>query len=141
MTVRDNIDAAIEAALLTVPGPARVDIDPPGEPDTFPDLAVFKGPDREIEREAHLSRREGLYTVEGSIENATSTARAELTALHAAAVAALMADQTLGGVVEMIDPGDCRWAPRRLVDLPILTFAQDFTIQFVTVRDNPALPA
>ena len=140
-TVRDMIDDGIVAALETVPGPSVVEIDPAGEPDTFPDLAVFKGPDREIEREADLTRREGLFTVEGSIENVSPTARAELTALHAAAVAALMADQTLGGVVELIDPGDCRWAPRRLVDLPILTFAQDFSIQFVTRRDNPALPA
>ena len=141
MTVRDDIDDGIEAALLTVPGPRGVDFDPPGEPDTFPDLAVFRGNDSEIEREANLSRREGLFTVEGSVQNTGRAARQDLTALHAATVAAMMVDQTLGDVVEMIDPGDCRWMPRTLADVPILTFAQDFTIQFVTLRDNPALPA
>ena len=141
MTVRDDIDDGIEAALLTVPGPRGVDFDPPGEPDTFPDLAVFRGNDHEIERESHLSRRVGLFTVEGSVQNTGRAARRDLTALHAAAVAAMMADQTLGDVVEMIDPGDCRWMPRKLTDISILTFAQDFDIQFVTARDNPAQPA
>lgn len=140
-TVRDMIDDGLEAALSTVSGPRAIDFDPPGEPDTFPDLAVFRGADREIEREAHLSRREGVFTVEGSVQNIGRDARTDLTALHAASVAAIMIDQTLGGIVELIDPTDCRWMPRRLADTSILTFAQDFVIQFVTVRNDPALPA
>lgn len=142
-TVRDQIVDAIEQALATVPGPYGVEIDPPGEPDVFPHLAVFRGNDREIEREAHLSRREGMFTVEGTVEGGGRDADSARTALHAASVAALMADQTLGldGMVEMIDPADCRWHPVPFASSARLMFAQDFIVQFVTVRNDPAQPA
>jgi hypothetical protein len=141
-TVRDNIDEGLEAALLVVPAIDVVDFDPPGEPDTFPNLAVFRSHDREIEREQYLSRRVGIYTVEGTIASGGGkAANAERTALHAAVVAAIMADQSLGDVVELIDPTDCRWMRAPFASVPRLMFSQDFEIQFVTARDNPALPA
>lgn len=142
MTVRDTIDAKVETALLTVPAIDTVDIEPAGDPDIFPNVALFHSGDREIEREAGLTRREMTLTVEGCIEEGDGAlASADRHALHAACVAAIMADDTLGGTVEMVDPTDLRLSTPVLASLRRLAFSQDFRVQFVTSRINPAQPA
>ena len=52
-----------------------------------------------------------------------------------------MADETLGGTVELIDDDELRMFTATLASARRLGFAQDFTIQFTTSRGNPALPA
>lgn len=141
-TVLDMIDDGVEAALLTIGGIDMVDIEPSGEPDTFPNLAIFQGSNRLLEREAGLQRREMILRVEGTIERGDGReARAERNALHAETVRAIMEDETLGGVVELIEPGDTQFTPAPFASVERLMFSQDFLIQFVTNRTNPALPA
>lgn len=141
MTVRDTIDAAIAAALAGVVPAEAIEFEPEGDPAAFPGLAVFVHGDGVIEREAILDRSEMNLTVEGYVrEGGGTVGKAARNLLHAQAVAALLADDTLGGTVELIEPGDRRNTRLEFDQLGRLTFAQDFTIQFTTLRANPALP-
>lgn len=140
MTVRDEIDAAIATALTGLA--PEIEFEPAGDPSQFPSLAVFAGGHVVIDREAGVTRYESEFTIEGYVEGDGGTApSAERNALQAAVVAAIMADETLGGNVELLDDADCRFATATLASVRRLMFAQDFTIQFTTSRGNPALPA
>ena len=142
-TVRDDIDDAIEAALVDVLGdPAAIEFEPNGDPGVYPSLAIFNHGDRLIEQDSVSERRSMDLTIEGYVAGAGSRegvrARNDL---HARAVAAIMADEQLGGLVELIDAGDLRRTTLQFDVGGRLTFAQDLTIQFTTLRGNPALPA
>lgn len=141
-TIADGIDAAIEAALGTVPGNPEIEVEPAGEPSRFPALGVHGGGWRPIEYETDLIRWQmGLY-VEGFVEGGGGKApTAARNRLHADAVAAIMADETLAGLVELIEPADLERFTAVLASERRLGFGQNFTVQFTTSRTNPALPA
>lgn len=141
-TLADDIDAAISAALATVPGDPEIEVEPAGDPSRFPALGVYNGGWRPLEREAGLIRWEMTLFVEGFVQGGGGAApTAARNALHAAAVAAIMADETLGGLVELIDLGDLNKSSAVMASQRRLSFGQDFLIQFTTSRTNPALPA
>lgn len=142
-TVRDDIDDALEAALTEVVGdPAAIEFEPNGDPGVYPSLAIFNHGDRLIEQDALCERRSMDLTVEGYVAGAgTREGVRARNDLHARAVAAIMAEEQLGGLVELIEPGECRRTTLQFDVGGRLTFAQDFTIQFTTSRGNPALPA
>lgn len=140
MTVRDRIDAAIQSAVAWLE--IEVEIEPIGDPSQFPGLAVFIGGHAVLEREATLTRYQGEFTIEGYVEGSFGEAPvAERNALQARVVEAIMADETLGGTVELVEDADCRFATATLAEVRRLMFAQDFVIQFTTARGNPANPA
>lgn len=140
MTVRDRIDAAIAKALADLA--PEIEFEPAGDPSQFPSLAVFTGGHVVVEREAGTTRYESEFTIEGYVEGDGGAApTAERNALQAKVVAAIMADETLDGSIELIDDADCRFATATLASVRRLMFAQDFTIQFTTSRGDPALPA
>lgn len=142
-TVIDGITSAIVAVLgpvLSYPG-ALVELEPVGDPDVFPALAVLVGNGEPLEREQALIRWEMVVTIEGYAERGDGkVASAERAALHAASIAALMADDQLGGRVENIDPAGWRYFTADLASKRRLGFSQDFAVQFTTSRTNPALP-
>ncbi|MEE2915929.1 MAG: hypothetical protein VYB32_02540 [Pseudomonadota bacterium] len=140
MTVRDTILAAIAAPLTDLAD--EVEIEPAGDPIADIALGITMSGDHVIEREADLTRRVMTVTVDGFVVGdggAAPTARR--LQLHASVVAALMADETLGGTVELIDDADLRLFTATLSSARRLAFAQDFEIQFTTSRRDPALPA
>jgi hypothetical protein len=140
MTVRDRILTAIVAALEGLA--PEIEIEPSGDPSEFPSIALIDSGHTVLEREATLTRREMALTVSGFVEGEGGDApSAERSALHAAIVAAIMADETLGGVVELVDDGDLRMSTAVLASQRRLGFDQDFAIQFTTSRINPAQPA
>jgi len=142
MTVADQIDAAIAAALANVSGDPEIEIEPAGDPSRFPALGVYGGDWQAIEYEADRIRWEMLLYVEGYVQGGGGAApTAERNALHAETVSAIMSDATLAALVELIDPGDVRRSTALLADQRRLSFGQDFKIQFTTSRTNPALPA
>ena len=139
-TVRDRIDAAIGAALGTVLPAASIEFEPEGDANAFPGLAIYVHGDQSIEREAVIDRRSLELTVEGYVaEGGGTDGKAARNDLHSRAVAALMADDTLGGLVELIEPGDRRNTRLEFDQIGRLTFAQDFTLQFTTSRRDPAV--
>ena len=140
MTVRDEINAKVSEALNWLEN--EVEVEPIGDPSTFPALAIFTGGSVVLEREATLTRYQGEFTIEGYVEGCDGDApTAERNALHARVVAAIMADETLGGTVELVEDADCRFATATLASARRLMFAQDFSIQFTTARGDPARPA
>ncbi|WP_267396559.1 MULTISPECIES: hypothetical protein [unclassified Sphingomonas] len=140
LTVRDLIISAIETAIA--PLAREVEVEPAGDPSVFPGLGITDGGHRVLEREVMITRRAMTVTVDGFVEGGGGKApTAERNALLAHVVAAIMADETLGGTVELIEDGDLRLFTATLASVRRLGFAQDFTIQFTTSRADPALPA
>jgi hypothetical protein len=145
MTVIDSITNYALAGLSAIPtltDPDAVELEPAGDPDIFPSLGVMITDAAPIERECTLTRWKMGLTVEGFVENGTGEqASQDRTALHAAAVAALMADDRFGGLIELIEPEGFRFVTAELASKRRLAFVQDFSIEFTTSRTNPALPA
>jgi len=140
MTVRDQILAAIEAAIADLA--TEVEVEPAGDPSEFPALGITDGGHTVLEHEASLTRRSMTVTIDGFVDGAGGKVpTAERNTLAAAVVAALLADETLGSLVEIIDDGDYRPVTATLSSVRRLGFTQDFEIQFSTSRADPALPA
>ena len=140
LTVRDLILAAVVAAIEGLA--PEIEIEPAGDPSVFPSIGIFDNGHIVIEREAFATRREMALLIEGYVDGGDGAApTAERNALAAAIVTALLADETLGGVAELVDDGDLRNSTAVLASQRRLGFAQDFAIQFTTSRANPALPA
>ena len=140
MTLRDQILAAIVAALGDLA--PEVEIEPMGDPSIYPSLGISDRGHSVLERDAVATRREMQLSIEGYVEGGGGEApTAERNALHAAIVGALLIDETLAELVELIDDGDLQMWTATLASERRLGFAQDFAIQFTTSRTNPALPA
>lgn len=141
-TRRDIIDDRLAAALAAVTSVTTIEIEPEGDPDAFPSLALYQHGDAPIGNEYPLIRFEGDYTLSGAVERGGGAdAVAERNDLHAAAVRAIMADEQLGGAIELIEWGQLRKGRFELSSSGRLTFDQDFKVQFTTSRTDPALPA
>jgi hypothetical protein len=114
---------------------------PSGDPAAYPALHVYDNGDEPIEAETDTSRLQLAITVEGYVEGeGGATTHDEMIELHSATVAALCADDgALGGLVELIEiAGQRRVQLAPLAETRRIAFAQDFTIQFATVRGDPA---
>jgi hypothetical protein len=141
-TIRTEIRTRLAACLATVLSPDAVEVDPEGDPATFPGLALFDQGDRLMEREAMLERRLGDFSIEGYVQRGGGAdASAERDKLHADAVAAIMVDDTLGNLVELIEPGDNRKHVARFAEAGRLAFVLDLSVQFTTLRTDPARSA
>lgn len=145
MTVISDITGSLFALLQGVQqieDPKAVELEPEGEPTIFPGLGLMIHGAQPIERECGLIRWRMGVTVDGYVEFEDGTegspARAEF---HAATVAAIMSDEQLGGLVERVDPEDFRFDNAVQASVRRLSFTQDFTIEFVTLRSNPAVQA
>lgn len=143
-TVVDGITDYVVAQLAAVSqitDPAAVELEPADDPTIFPGFGVMVAGARPIEREAGLIRWEMNLMIDGYVEFGDGTeGSAARSALHAACIAALMGDDRFGGLIEQIDPEDFRYSTATLSSVRRLSFAQDFAIQFTTLRTNPALP-
>jgi hypothetical protein len=135
----EQIMAAADAALGAVPGIASYEAEPMGDPSVFPALHLYEGPTRPIETETGVTRWEMDITVEGFVEAGSGAgARAARAKLRADVVRALIGHTALTDLVDLIEERDLR------VDTPVLAskrrlgFAQDFIIQFATLRGDPA---
>ncbi len=140
MTVRDAILAAIVEALEQLA--PEVELEPAGDPIDFPALGITDSGHRVLEREVDITRRMMMITVDGFVEGGDGAApTAARNKLLAEVVAALMADETLGGTVELIEDDDLRMFTAELSSKRRLGFAQDFAVQFTTSRADPAQAA
>jgi hypothetical protein len=141
-TVLDRILHQIIMAAFNVVDPYAVSLEPNGDSDIFPALEIYDSGDVVLEHESAVTRRRLTLTIEGYVEREDgAAATGERNALHANLVRAIMADETLGGIVEVIDPGDRRTGTAMLAEHRRLMFGQDFAIDYATDRYDPAKPA
>lgn len=141
-TVRDQICALIEQRLKEIDGVALVELMPSGDPDDFPALSIYDSGQRPIEYGASATRYEMDITIEGYAEGEGGPAvHASLNSLYGGVVSALLPEPPLGGLAEEIAEGGMRVSVATLASARRLGFGLDFTIQFSTARENPALPA
>jgi hypothetical protein len=141
-TVLDRILHAVTLACSTVVDPDAANLEPNGDSDIFPALDVFDDGDTLILEGSSTTERMLAVRIEGFSENEDGTeATAERNALHASLIRAVMADETLGGLVESISPGDRRTGAAILAERRRLMFGQDFAIKYAIDRYDPALPA
>lgn len=140
--VRELIFADIEQRLNDAESVALVERMPSGDPDVFPALSIFDGNQEPVDEGCGSTRYRLGVTIEGYVEGADGPeAHAALSELYKDVVAALITEPPLGGLAEEIQEGGLRVSVAHLADARRLAFGLDFTIQFSTARDNPALPA
>lgn len=140
MSVGEDIWAEIDKRLAAIERAQSYERMPSGDPDTFPALAGYDEGDEPTETETAVTRLNGTITVEGFVQGAGGApAHNAMMALHADVVKALCGDDaTLGGLVTSIEI-----TGRRRVSIAVLAserrlgFAQDFKIEFATVRGDP----
>lgn len=149
MTASSEIFASVDARLAPLVGG---DVEagggyermPSGDPDIFPALHAYDGGEEELESETGATRLRLMLTVEGYVEGFSGPAAHDaLSQLHADAVAALCGDPNfdlgMPGKVEGIEiSGGRRVDVAELASKKRLGFAQDFAIQFATVRGDPS---
>lgn len=142
-TVRDNILAKALQLLQAATPTASWEMEPAGDPDTFPAGALFDLGHRVVEREYGATRYEMHLAVEGYVDGLDGTApTAARSAMQAAVVAAMLGlTAQLPGVVEIVEDGELRMMTAELAARRRLGFVQDFAVQFLTNRSNPALSA
>lgn len=136
-TARDEILEAIEATLKLLA--SEVEVEPNGDPSTFPALHIFDGGHKVLERDAGSTRYAMMVEVAGYVEGdggpAPTRAR---NALQAGVVASLINDPALAVMVELIDDDDLNVFTAALAERRRLAFSQFFTIQFSTLRADPS---
>ena len=139
-TVLEKIWLTIDA--LLTPLALEYEREPAGDPNEFPALAGYSQGWARLDGDGMMTRRRLSITIEGYVDGDGGFApTAERAELAAATVAALMADETLGDLIEQIEDTDLRFTTAVLSEKRRLGFAQDFEIQFTTSRRDPALPA
>jgi len=141
---REQIFVEIDDRLEAIEGLAEYERMPAGDPSRFPALAAYDLGQVKIDGEVGTMRCRLGLTVEGHVRIAAGTeppgaaAHAALNALHAVVVKTLCEDgNSLGGLVELIEETDMRTAVATFGEVRALGFAQDFEIEFATVRGDP----
>jgi len=74
MTVRDQILAAIEAAIVYLA--VEVEVEPAGDPSAFPALGITDAGHAVLEREVSLTRRAMTVTIDGFVDGAGGNRKA-----------------------------------------------------------------
>lgn len=137
--IREQIFAAIEAALSAGTEAQEIERMPSGEPMSFPALHIFddgQGPDQQTE--TYATRYQMGLTIEGFVEGSGGGAmHTALNALYADTVAAIMALGDNSALIEVAEEGDMRTSVVALGSERRLAFSHDFTITYVTRRGDP----
>jgi hypothetical protein len=140
--IREACFIEIDARLTAIDGVTEVERMPSGDPMSFNALHIFDGGQRAGISESDATRYDMSILIEGYVEGSGGKdAHAEINALYADVVAALMSEPPLGGLVETIDEGDLQVTVAQLASKSRLAFSLDFKITFPTRRDDPAQPA
>lgn len=140
--VRAGIVAEVERRLGLVPGIAEVEVMPAADPMAFPAFHLFDDGQEPVDMDPEATRYALALRVECYVEKpGGSAAYAQLNDLYAAAVAALLGDEQLGGLVETIEEGRQAIGVAPLASEPRLYFGLDLPITFAARRGDPSQPA
>lgn len=138
--VREQIFAAVEAALAGVA--TEVQRMPSGDPspDVASALHIFDGGQQPEEEEAGTSRWAMTVGIDGYVKSTGggAAAHAALNALHADTVAAIFAAAPIAGVTDEIEEGGMTVMVAPRANTRFLAFSMDLTIHYATQRGDPA---
>ena len=135
---REQLFAILDERLAAIAGVAEYEREPSGDPNAFPALVLYDGGQMQSDGEVGNSQQMLTVTVQGYAEGgAGAAAHGAMNDLHAAVVAALMTEPPLDGLVETIEDRGLRVSVAVLASKRRFGFAQDFEIQFATVRGDP----
>lgn len=137
MNARDLLFAAIETTLVGAAD--EIEVEPLGDPSGDKALHIFDHGHSIIDRQFDSTRYELRFEVAGYVIAASGpAARTARTALHTEVVRRLMADETLGGLAELLEDEDLDMFTAVLAEKRRLAFGQRFVIQFATPRGDPS---
>lgn len=140
--VREHIFDWIAGELGAIPGVQLVERMPSGDPDRFPTIEIYDGAQRVAEVEVGSTRYILTVRIEGYVDGGDgAAAHAAINELHAAVVAAMMAEPPIGGLAEDVAEGDARFTVAELAARKRLGFSAAFDIQFATAFGDPSQPA
>jgi hypothetical protein len=131
---------ALEAAILTVPGVAEIQINASGDPAQFPALFITDtGHSPDVNSEPGATRYQMRPIIEGYVTGGDGKdATQNINALYLSVVNVIMADSELQTLCEEINEGELRIATVVLSKQRRMGFELEIDIQFVADRENPA---
>lgn len=135
----DAIAFQIADAVLTLLTPlaTEVELSATAEPESFPALQIDDDGETIADQDWSVARCKLLLSVVGYTLGAGREGHRLARNLDAAVVAALMADQTLGGLATQIDLGGAAFERVKLASKPGVTFRRQLDIDFSFRTTDP----
>jgi hypothetical protein len=125
-------------ALLT-PLATEVELSATAEPDAFPALQIDDDGETITDQEWQVTRCRLLLSVVGYVLGAGAEGHRLARNLDAEVIAALMADQTLGGLATKIELGGAAFERVKLASKPGVTFRRQLDIDFSFKTTDPTV--
>ena len=136
--VREQIFAAIEAALAGAQIAEEIERMPASAPNRFPALHIYDGGDAPEIGEAGTDRWAMSVDIEGSVEGGTGPeAHAQMNQLDVKVIEALFVEPVLGGLATEIEAGALRPLVAERTAKRRLGFTRTLTIYYATRRGSP----
>lgn len=140
--IREQIFAAVAAALAAIDGVEEVERMPSGDPLAFPALHLFDNGDTRAEdgEEAGTTRWALQLGIDGYVKGGDgAAAHAAANALYASVIEALFVEPYLGGLVEEIEQGRLNIGVAERASARRVAFSLDLTIHYATRRGSPQI--
>ncbi len=136
--VREQIFAAIEAALTDADFAAEIERMPSAGPTKFPALHIYDGGDIPAVGEAGTDRWEMSVEIEGTVEGGTGAeAHAAMSQLDTSVIETLFVEPVLGGLATEIEAGAIRPLVAERASKRRLGFTRTLIIHYATRRGSP----
>jgi hypothetical protein len=135
----DAIAFQIAEAVLQRLSPLAVEVElsPSGEAQSFPALLIDDEGEQILQQDWQTVRARLLLSVEGSVLGGGADGQRTARNLDAAMVAALMADQSLGGLATLINLGAATFQRVKLASKPGVQFQRQLDIEFSYLTTDP----
>jgi hypothetical protein len=138
--VREQIFAAVDAALGAIAGLAEYERMPSGDPARFPAVHTFDDGDSLIEGEAGTDRWAMSLGIDGYVQtDGGAAAHAAINELHADVVSALFGSVALATLSAEIEVQQVRFLVAERASRRRLAMSMDLTIHYATKRGDPRI--
>lgn len=124
---------------LMLPLAAEVELSPTGEAQTFPAIMIDDDGETITSQDWLTTRARLLITLTGAVQGASREGHRLARNLDAAAVAALMADQQLGGLATKLDLGPATFERVKLASKPGVLFRRQLDVDFSYQTTDPTV--
>lgn len=126
--------------LLMQPLAVEVELSPSGEAQSFPAIQIDDDGETITSQDWMTTRARLLLTLTGAVQGTGREGHRLARNLDSAAVAALMADQQLGGLCTKIDMGPANFERVKLASRPGVLFRRQLDVDFSYLTTDPTKP-